>query len=162
MLKFGKKNMRLISSLILIMLLFSCNKDKFSDEPKITFKEFDRAEGSTQDFVGSAPHIIIEVTDGNGDLGLIPNKDTALVFIKNLLTNKLDSFPFPNIGSSGTKNLKCEVKVSLLETMPGRSLPTSQRPYMDTIFFEVYVTDFAKNKSNVIITDKPFVFYTLP
>ncbi len=29
------------------------------------------------------------------------------------------------------------------------------RPFVDTLYFEVYVTDFAKNKSNVIKTDKP-------
>lgn len=146
------------------MLLFSCNKDKFSDEPQITFIEFDRTQASNLELSNvNPPHITLELTDGNGDVGLIPGKDTSKIYIKNLLTNKVDSsLLFPNLGSAATKNFKGELKISLRSIMSGRDLPTSMRPYVDTIFFEIYVTDFAKHKSNVIVTEKPFIYSTLP
>ena len=164
MLKFEKKYMRYISSIILLFTLFSCNKDKFSNEPQLTFIKFDRTQASNLELGNEVPpHIFLELTDGNGDVGLIPGKDTSKIYIKNLLTNKVDSsLLFPDIRSSATKNFKGELKISLRSIMSGRDLPTSSRPYQDTIYFEIYITDFAKNKSNVIVTQQPFVYYTLP
>ncbi|MEO5967370.1 MAG: hypothetical protein ABIP69_03845 [Ferruginibacter sp.] len=164
MLKFEKKYMRYLSSIILLLVLISCNKDKFSDEPQLTFIKFDRTQASNLELGNEVPpHIYFELTDGNGDIGLIPGKDTSKIYIKNLLTNKVDSsLLFPDLRTAGTKNFKGELKISLRSIMSGRDLPTSARPYQDTIYFEIYVTDFAKNKSNVIVTDKPFVYSTLP
>ena len=156
--------MRFIVSIILLMIVFSCNKDKFTDEPQISFIDFDRTQASNNELTNiEPPHIILEVTDGNGDIGLIPGSDTSKIYIKNLLTNKTDSsLIFPDIRPSSTKNFKGELKISLRPILAGRDLPPSSRPYQDTLFFEVYIKDFAKNKSNVVVTEKPFIFYTLP
>ena len=55
-------------------------------------------------------------------------------------------------------NFKADVdfvtsKVFKCKSLPGFPLHT------DTLYFQVYVKDFAKNKSNVIITGDP-VYYT--
>ena len=79
-----------------------------------------------------------------------------------MLTKKEDSIDFPDLRSVSKSNFKANIEVGLLSVLGGRDLPFSQRPYQDNLQFEIYVKDFAKNKSNVIVTDKPFIFYTLP
>ena len=80
-----------------------------------------------------------------------------------MLTGKVDSnFVFPDLRSISKSNFKANIEVGLFSVLGGRDLPFSRRPYQDTLHFEIYVKDFAKNKSNVIVTDKQFIYYTLP
>ena len=79
-----------------------------------------------------------------------------------MLTSKEDSLIFPDLRTAGKSNFKADIEIGLLSVMGGRNLPLNQRPYVDTLYFEVYVKDFAKNKSNVLITDKPFYYFSLP
>jgi len=104
--------------------------------------------------------MILQVTDAEGDLGKISSTEISKAYVKNTLTNKLDSFDFPDLSSISKSNFKANVEIGLKKVMSGRS--TGIRPYQDIIHFEVYVTDFAKNKSNVILTDQDFIYYTLP
>lgn len=139
------------------MAFVACDKDEFTAAPQIKFKEFDPNQGSN--LPNAAPsYLIFEVTDGDGDL----DTDSAKIVVKNTLTGVVDSMnlKFPDLGSALGKNFKGDVQVDLKSTMGGRSLPSTQRPYVDTIGFEVYVVDKAKNKSNVIIA-QPFYFFTL-
>ena len=106
--------------------------------------------------------MVLEITDAEGDLGNISATEISKVYIKNTLTNKEDSIDFPDLRSVSKSNFKANIEIGLFSVMGGRSLPFNQRPYQDTLHFEVYVKDFAKNKSNVILTDKPFIYYTLP
>lgn len=155
--------MRKVFLLFLLAGVVGCKKDSFTTEPQISFVKFDRNSGSNLDVSSNPPHIILEVTDKEGDLGLIPGSDTAKIYMKNLLTNRVDSsLTFPDLGTSAKKNFKGEVSISLFDIMGGRDLPVSQRPYTDTLFFEIYIKDFAKNKSNVLVTNQPFIYHTLP
>ena len=147
---------------LLALCFMACNKDKYTTAPQISFKSFNPAQGSNQNNSSNAPTLIIEATDAEGDLGLVQGKDTAKVFIKNMLTLKEDSLDFPDLQSAGKSNFKADVEVSLFSVLGGRNLPVSARPFADTLHFQVYIRDFAKNKSNVLITDQPFIFYTLP
>ena len=73
--------------------------------------------------------------------------------ITNLLNapHTLDSVLFPKITGISKKNLSVNVQVDFehgqILTSPPLALP---RPYVDTVFYEVYVKDQAKNKSNTI------------
>jgi hypothetical protein len=147
---------------ILALSFMACKKDKYTTAPQISFKSFNPNEGSNYNTVADQPKLVLEITDAEGDLGFIAGKDTAKVFIKNILTSKEDSMIFPDLQAAAKKNFKATLEIGLFSVMGGRTLPTNQRPYSDNLQFEVYVKDFAKNKSNVIITDKPFTFYTLP
>ena len=147
---------------IAILFFTACKKDKYTTAPQISFKSFSPAEGSNYTTFNDQPVMILEVTDAEGDLGNISSTEQSKVYIKNMLTNKEDSLVFPDLSSISKSNFKVNIEIGLRSVLGGRSLPTSQRPYQDTLHFEVYVKDFAKNKSNVILTDKQFIYYTLP
>jgi hypothetical protein len=147
---------------IAILFFTACKKDKYTTAPQISFKSFKPAEGSNYSTIADQPVMILEITDAEGDLGNLGPTAIAKAYVKNMLTNKLDSFDFPDLSRISKSNFKADVEIGLKKVMSGRSLPTNQRPYQDILHFEVYVTDFAKNKSNVILTDKDFIYYTLP
>ncbi|MBL7703015.1 MAG: hypothetical protein JNM14_12245 [Ferruginibacter sp.] len=151
------------SSLFFIAILFltACNKDKYTTAPQIEYKSISpNASLSTNNNcnIPDKPVLTIHVTDAEGDLGFISNKDTAYVFVKNLVTNKLDSIRFTDIGSAAVKNFSGDVEVSLCRFLSGIPGPG---PKTDTLYFEVYVRDFAKNVSNTITTKDP-VYYITP
>ena len=151
-------SMRLTIFIFALLLTFTaCNKDKFTTAPQISFKKFQPDQGNNYGSVANQPYLIFEITDSEGDI----DTDTARIYIRNTLTNKIDSFSFPEMGSAAGKNFKGDVQVGLFSVMGGRDLPATQRPYVDTLAFEVYVRDFAKNKSNVILAH-PFYYFTLP
>jgi hypothetical protein len=139
----------------------ACKKDKFTTVPQIKFKSVKpNAWLSVNTIIQKeiAPVLTISVTDAEGDLGLNAGKDTSLVYIKNLVTNKTDSsFLLPDIQSSAKSNFQGDIAINLFSVMAGKPGVTT-RPRVDTLYFEVYIKDFAKNKSNVIKTDDP-VFY---
>ena len=155
--------MRFTLLIILSVFLFTaCKKDKYTTVPQISFKSFNPDQGSNYSDNSNEPIMVLEITDAEGDLGFIAGSDTAKIYIKNLFTNKEDSMFFPDLSTAGKSNFKATIELGLLNVLGGRNLPTNQRPYMDTLHFEVYVTDFAKNKSNVIVTTQPFYYFSLP
>ncbi len=141
------------------MLITSCKKDKFTTVPQIKYKSVSPnvAFSNLPPTAQVIPVVTFEVTDSEGDLGFVTGKDTAKVFIKNLMTNKLDSLPFPNLNSAATKNFKADVNINMENflTKSGRPIP-----YTDTLYYEIYIKDFAKNKSNVIKTSDPIFLKT--
>lgn len=139
-----------------IFLLCACKKDKFTTVPQIKFKSINpdvAAQGST----GTDPVLTISITDAEGDLGFTI-KDTSFVYLKSLLTNDSDSLPFPDLKTAAKSNFQGDVDI----TIPSRVLQCRSLPggilHTDTIYYEIYVKDFAKNKSNVIKADKPLYF----
>ena len=157
----------LLVAVIFSVGFISCGKDKFTSAPQIKFKSITSPYFSNSPN-GINPILIIELTDAEGDFGFEEGKDTSYVYVKNVKAPfKLDSFKFPAALSKAVKNnFKGDIEVNLLgegtggtSALPG--LPTgAARPYRDTIFYEVYVKDFAKNKSNVIRTADP-ILYTI-
>jgi hypothetical protein len=135
------------------MFFSACKKDKFTTEPKLSFvsvkPDFYRGGLIAED---EYPVMTLHVTDAEGDLGLIAGKDSSFIYIKNLRTNKLDSALFPDIKPVAVKNFDADISVFM---KPFIGVPVNKR---DTIYFDVYVKDFAKNKSNVLRTEKPIYF----
>jgi hypothetical protein len=147
--------------IFLVALIFTgCKKDKFTTVPQITFKSVKpNTIFSSIPFKDQViPVLTIGVTDAEGDLGLIEGKDTSFVYIKNLLTNDVDSsLLFPNISAVAVKDFKADVLLSLVNIIKPSTRPS---PKVDTLYFEVYIKDFAKNKSNVIKTADPLYYIT--
>lgn len=142
-----------------IVVLAACNKDKFTTEPQIKYKSLSPNICSSTVLNPQSPEIprlTISVTDSEGDLG-ITGSDTARIYIRNLLTNSIDSFDFPDLNATSKPNFKGDVEVNLFNALECRSFGPP-RPRTDTTYFEVYIKDFAGNKSNVIKTDDP-LFY---
>ena len=142
-------------------LLASCGKDKFTTEPQLVFLDlkpnFDSSTHPIQ-LKEFSPKLILEVRDAEGDIGASSSGALSKVYIKNLSSNFIDSFPFPAIGSGTGKNFKAEVDVNMFDCMDCLNRP---RPYVDTTYYEVFVTDFAGNRSNVIATTKALYFLCL-
>lgn len=147
--------------LILAVMVASCKKDKYTTEPQLSFKKFRPNQGNNLMNISEAPYAVFEITDAEGDIGLTAD-DTSQIFVKNLLTNKVDSQLLPNLQTVAGKDFKAEIEVSLFGSMSGRptSTPGLTRPYVDTLSFEVYVVDFAGHKSNVVHTTEPFYYTT--
>lgn len=137
-----------------LLVMVSCKKDKYTTSPQIKYKSF-TADRTTSTNFFSAPDIIFEITDKEGDLGFT-DRDTAFVYIKNLQAPFLnDSFPFPHMNGATGKNFEAELRVNLFNLL---TCTQSARPSVDTFFFEIYVRDFARNKSNTIVTPDPFYY----
>lgn len=158
----------LFAAIMVFLVCVSCNKDKYTSAPQIKFKSITPSFINAPGPPSSEPKLIIEVTDAEGDIGFKPGKDTSYVFIKNITVPpfKIDSFKFPAaLGSATGKNFKGDVEIALGgDGSPGSGVLASTcatSNCTDTLFFEVYVTDFKKNKSNVIKTEKPVLFIRL-
>lgn len=145
-------------ALIAVVLLASCNKDKFTTVPQIAFESVKPQNISYLDFGATAPDITISITDKEGDLGLVDGTDTAWVYMKNNLTGDFDSLPFPNIKQAAGKEFKAEVTFSSARVLKCKPRPGGVE-HVDSLYFDVYVKDFADNKSNTITTNDPVLFF---
>lgn len=133
----------------------SCEKDKFSTVPQITYKSV-KPNATSVDINSVIPDITFAITDSEGDLGFKANSDTSYIYLKNNLTGKFDSLLFPDLQTAGKANFQAEVTVSISSVLQCKSLPSGDL-HTDTLTFDVYVTDFKKNKSNTI-TSEPVYF----
>lgn len=150
--------MRFSALLLLTIVFASCNKDKYTSEPQIKFKSISPNNykfGTPIDQPG--PVLKIQLTDAEGDFGFNDNQDTSYVYVKNITIPpyNIDSLKFPSASSIKRSNLDAEVAVDLKN---GSGLLQGSGIGTDTLFFEVYVMDFAKHKSNVIKTTTPVYF----
>lgn len=147
--------------ILLFICLFavSCGKDKFTSVPQITFKSVKPDRVASNVIIGSpnVPVITINVTDAEGDLGFKTGTDTSYIHIKNLLINRVDSFYLPDLQTVATRNFQGDILINVFDILRGSTRP---RPKVDTLQYEIYVVDFAKNKSNVIVTEP--LYYVSP
>lgn len=152
--------MRYFSVLGFICLLLSgCNKDKFTTTPQISYKSL-KPNVVDRGFTNQVmPLLTLRITDAEGDLGLTAS-DTSRIYIKNLLTGNIDSsLTLPDLSGSVTKRFQADIEITLDTNiiLEGGTRPS---PKTDTLYYEVYINDFAKNKSNVIRTTDPvFVIF---
>lgn len=142
---------------IAILLFAACKKDKYTTVPQIKFEKL--SHNAVDLSINSAtPIVTLSITDAEGDLGKT-STDTAFIYMKNLLTNTFDSVPFPDLQTASKSNFKANVDVTITKVLKCKSLPGTPPPlHTDTLYFEFYVKDFAKNKSNVITTPQPVYF----
>jgi hypothetical protein len=148
------KNILLIVCVLIGFL--SCKKDKFTTAPQLRFKSVSPNVTSIE--LGSTiPDITFSITDKEGDIGFKNGTDTAFIYLKNNLTGKSDSLPFPDLQAAGKNNFKADVTVSIASVLECKSLPGGAL-HTDTLYFDVYVRDFERNKSNIITTSDPVYF----
>jgi hypothetical protein len=139
-----------------VFLIFaSCKKDKYTTTPQINFEKLSHNAVDLSP-TSAVPVVTLSITDAEGDLG-ITSTDTAFIYMKNLLTNDFDSVPFPDLQAAAKSNFKADIDVTITKVLKCKSLPGFPL-HTDTLYFEFYVKDFAKNKSNVITTPEPVYF----
>jgi len=142
------------------ILLASCKKDKFNTVPTISYKEI-KPNTLVRGGVSSpedGPMVTFHLTDAEGDFGRLNDTTISYIYIKNISTPpfKLDSFLFPELPGLDRKNIDVDVTVELFSVLAAPIPPV--RPHVDSMFFEIYVKDLAKNKSNTIITADPVLY----
>ncbi len=146
----------ILSATFLLLAFTACKKDNFSTEPQIQFKSVNPNAVTTQS--GSViPEITFSITDQDGDIGPKPGIDTAYIYMVNNLTGKSDSLPFPNLEAAGKARFKADVSVSIATVLECKPIPGGAE-HVDTLYFDVYVRDFERNKSNVMTTGAPVYF----
>ena len=152
----------LIALFIVSVLVSSCDKDKFTTAPQIKFISINPnfVESSITSQSPGVPRLTIEVTDAEGDFGLLDITDSSMIYVRSLKSNNIDSFRFPDLTRAQQNNFKAEVTISLFDALEC-VIPGPPRPRTDTIFYEVYVQDAKKNKSNVITTPDPLLYRCL-
>jgi hypothetical protein len=139
--------------LILFISFFavSCGKDKFTTAPQLKFKSIkpDRVPSNILINSPDVPILTVGVTDLEGDLGFRNGKDTSFLYIRHISLNRTDSFRLPDLQSVSGKNFDSDIIINLFDVLRPDPRYTN-RPRVDTLQYELYVKDFAKNKSNVI------------
>ncbi len=151
-----------ITIIIFIISLFavSCGKDKYTTSPQLTYKSVNPNSLRSDLPTGSQelPKLTIQITDAEGDIGIAQGKDTAFVYIRTILNSvksaKVDSFKMPDISAVVTHNFLGDLYIE-----PPFIRSNRPSPKTDTLYYEIYVKDFAKNKSNVITTTDPVLYY---
>lgn len=152
-----------IKSVILFIItltcLYSCYKTpSFPNEPTVKFVEFQKPNEAYTIEAGEGGNLVLEFTDGDGDLGKLDNEDSSsFITYQNLRDTffKENKYIIPIIPKKGTTNAisgKIEVKLN-------DALFNSYLAYfifkgisIDTFTYKLYLTDRAGNKSNEIIT----------
>ena len=148
--------MKITILLLLAGCIFcGCKKDKYSTTPQIQYRSLS-PNFSNNDVMSIAPIVTLSLTDAEGDVG-ITIKDTARIFIKNLLTGKFDSLDFPDLKDVGKNSFKADLLLSVSKGLDCRTIPGGLL-HIDTLYYEIFVQDFARNKSNTIVTGEP-TFY---
>ena len=145
---------------MIVIALAACKKDKFTTAPQISYKSLKPNIVTGIASAAGVPVLTLHVTDAEGDLSFVNGSDSAWIYVKNLLTNTRDSFQFPDLTGVTTKNFKFDLDVPLNSNNLLKGGPRP-RPKTDTLYFEVYITDIAKNKSNTIVTEDP-VYFIVP
>jgi hypothetical protein len=151
----------LLFTAMLAILFISCKKSDGNSAPEIKFKKITSPFSNTDP---GSPVLSISVKDADGDFGFKEGTDSSYLFVKNISYSpfKLDSFQFPsNLANANIINnwVTTEINLKYSGNTGGSVLAGSSRmpPKTDTLFFEVYMKDFKKNKSNVIRTDDPLL-----
>lgn len=146
---------------VIAMGFLSCNKDKFNTVPEIKFKNISPDTWYSNNLDPTqGPILTINLTDAEGDFGFKDNSDTSYVYVKNIKVPpfRIDSLKFPILTAISGSKIDVDVEVNLRSVLAKTIRPI--RPYTDTLQFEVYVKDFAKNKSNVLTVGP--VYYITP
>lgn len=149
---------RILIILFLVLSLASCDKADFTSAPQIRFISISPESRFSDDLSITGPLLTFRLTDLEGDFGF---QDTSIsyVYVRNAADtlNSPDSLAFPDLPIADKRKLDVDVSVDILDVLPP---PRSPRPYTDTLYFEVYVKDFAGQKSNVIRSTRPFYYVT--
>lgn len=101
-----------------------------------------------------------DFVDGDGDIGRDYSDTDLAVTITNIVTGAEYKYPFPYIPESarfGKKYLKGSGTVSLMKSVFFMPRIDTIHTEKDTFQFEMYVTDMAGNKSNVIKTPPIYI-----
>jgi hypothetical protein len=145
--------------LLLSVFFMACAKNDVSNIPRIGLMSFSPLDSMTANV--DTVEIIFSIIDGDGDIGATFTDTTSQIYLKD---SRFDSAgfvatPFPLVGPNLADPKKGIAGSCILFPVPQptpradsiHSLPTG-----DTFSYQLYITDRAGHKSN-IITTKPLI-----
>lgn len=145
-----------IGLVLLVFLMAGCFKTpSYPEEPVITFNGFTNTNAVYT--LGEPGSLLVDFTDGDGDLGLRGADSSSKMFLINVQDSLL-SFPYniPEIPRKGTSiaiDGTIDVKLTSLFSETDYTLYFLTKGItQDTFQFNVYITDRSGNSSNVILT----------
>ena len=133
--------------LLFVAGLMACNKDKFQTVPQIQFLSLNPTAWSRANTnLDAGPKLSIRLTDAEGDFGGSGNL-RSYIYLRDTASsiNRIDSFAFPDIPVTNQKNMDIQLDFRMIDVLRPASITG-----FDTFYFQVYVKDFANNKSNVL------------
>lgn len=140
----------------LLFLLNACMEEiSYPPEPALTLEDFGIIKSSASENAWDSLGVLrMGFTDGDGDLGIIPDGDSVNLFMDlyqledNAFVNKEANFNaiIPNLpGADHQEYMKGTIEYFI----PFHAMVSE---IIDTIHFEIHVVDGSGNKSNVIKT----------
>lgn len=149
------------AALITGLIFASCSKEpnlSYPETPELTYRSMNTATVSYNDTTRWIMNY--DFVDGDGDIGTDFTDTDLAVTITNLTTGAVYNYPFPYVPAEarfGKKYLKGSGTVSFAKNVFFVPRPDSVHMERDTFRFEMFVTDKAGNKSNVISTPNVYI-----
>ena len=149
---------------LLIGIMAACSTPPdYPIEPEIKFVDVTKDTMDRGSFFNDSTSVIFSFTDGDGDIG---DRDSLQLFVTDSRDGFVNDFRIPFVLEPGASNgLKGEITVRLFtsccqfppdEFLDGCTDTFSEMPY-DEVSYDIYITDRAGNKSNVITTSPVFI-----
>ncbi|MBK8626424.1 MAG: hypothetical protein IPN86_12925 [Saprospiraceae bacterium] len=155
--------MRTFILLIIVFQVIGCVKSKeYADTPYLEFRGWSKSTMNQGRIKEDSVTITLFFTDGDGDFGIASNSTGENVFIKDLRTNEiLRQYKAPFVPEEGAGNgISGTIKIKMYTTCcifpPSSGIDPCERPSMfptNDLPLEIYITDRAGNKSNVVQAD---------
>lgn len=149
---------------IVILTFTSCYKaPSYPNEPVITFGGFEKDKAIYT--LGDSGWMYIKFTDGDGDLGILNGDSSSNIFLKNLKDTLIDNFNIPyNIPRIPQKGTSISIDGTIGYKLIALFQPSTYQLYftqtgktVDTFSYQIYITDRAQHKSNIITTPQIIV-----
>jgi hypothetical protein len=152
---------RLLCITLVIVTLFSCRKEEvYPVQPSLTFKEM--IKHTNDQGLDDSLTITVTFTDGDGDIGLQEGESDPPFNLFFQSYEKLDgvfkpsvelNYRVPFLVPEGRhKSLRGDISVNV------SSLPSNV--INDTLYYSIYLTDRAGNKSNVVSSPEVIITTT--
>lgn len=144
---------------ISILGILSCYKTP--EYPIIPTLEFDKFEKQNDVFtLGDTGNLLLKFTDGDGDLGKLNNQDSSSKIVYRNLRDSVffsmdNMYIIPQIPKKGTTNAidgTIAIKLSSALFNSYEAYFITKGITVDTFTYQMYITDRANHKSNIIIT----------
>ena len=153
-------NLHNIWCLLVFALLTACvNPPDFPDEPVLTFEMLTKNELQQGDFNEDSLFVVLSFTDGDGDIGRPSDDTTRDIVVFDNRTGKIqERFKMPEVPEDGTGNgVEGDITIRIYNTccLYPRNFPPCSRlaQYpLDTISYDIYITDRSGHQSNVVTT----------
>jgi hypothetical protein len=152
------KKVVILSGVILVAAFATCIRPPdYPIEPQITFKSLSKTTMRQGSLNQDSLFLTLGFTDGDGDLGTVgQSKDSLNVFLIDKRYNRdAEAFRMPFVPEAGARNgISGDIRILLFTTcckvLPACE-PSTIKP-IDTLRYDIYITDRAGHKSNLVET----------